>query len=284
MAHGLGPKAEAAVERGVATEENVIADNQIRFDDGAAYERYMGKWSQLVGDAFLDWLAPKPGLSWLDVGCGNGAFTEMIVRRSKPASISGIDTSEAQLAFARDRPALASADFRQADAMALPFSDNAFDVAVMPLVIFFVPVPAQGVAEMVRVVRSGGVVAAYAWDMVAGGFPYATLHNEMRAMGVHVPAPPNPAASGMEAMRDFWAGEGLQDVEAREITVRRTFADVEDYWTTVHGGPSVSRGLAGMPSDQLAELKTRMLAHLPADSSGRITYSARANAIKGVKR
>ena len=53
--------------------------SQIRFDDGAAYERYMGKWSQLAGETFLDWLAPKSGLRWLDVGCGNGAFTEMLV-------------------------------------------------------------------------------------------------------------------------------------------------------------------------------------------------------------
>lgn len=55
-----------------------MADQPIRFDDGAAYERFMGKWSQLAGETFLDWLAPEPGLRWLDVGCGNGAFTEML--------------------------------------------------------------------------------------------------------------------------------------------------------------------------------------------------------------
>jgi SAM-dependent methyltransferase len=256
-------------------------DTPIRFNDGAAYERYMGKWSQRVGDAFLDWLAPRSGLSWLDVGCGNGAFTEMIARRCEPAHISGIDPSEAQLAFARARPALGAADFRQGDAMSEPFPDDTFDVAVMPLVIFFVPVPAQGVAELARVVRPGGIAAAYAWDMVTGGFPYANLQAEMRAMGVHVPAPPNPGASGMDALRDLWLGAGLADVEGREITVERTFEDLEDYWTTVHGGPSVSRALAGMSPDQLALLKTRMRTHLPADSSGRITYTARANAIKG---
>ena len=61
--------------------------DQILFNDGAAYERYMGKWSQLVGDAFLDWLAPKFGLRWLDVGCGNGAFTELVVGRFAPISV-----------------------------------------------------------------------------------------------------------------------------------------------------------------------------------------------------
>ena len=75
--------------------------DQIQFDDGAAYERYMGRWSQLAGDAFLDWLAAPTGGRWLDVGCGNGAFTEMIAGRCAPLSVEGIDPSEAQLAYAR---------------------------------------------------------------------------------------------------------------------------------------------------------------------------------------
>ena len=78
-----------------------MTTDPIRFDDGAAYERYMGKWSQLAGETFLDWLAPTAGLRWLDVGCGNGAFTEMLVERCAPVSVDGIDPAEGQLAFAR---------------------------------------------------------------------------------------------------------------------------------------------------------------------------------------
>ena len=51
-----------------------MAETQIRFDDGAAYERMMGNWSQRAGSIFLDWLAAPLGLKWIDVGCGNGAF------------------------------------------------------------------------------------------------------------------------------------------------------------------------------------------------------------------
>jgi SAM-dependent methyltransferase len=255
--------------------------DQIRFDDGAAYERYMGEWSRLAGETFLDWLAPQSGLRWLDVGCGNGAFTEMLVGRCAPASVQGIDPSEGQLAFARTRTAARLAEFRRGDAMALPFSDDTFDAAVMPLVIFFVPDPAKGVAEMARVVRPGGAVTAYAWDMEGGGFPYESLQAEMRRLGVAVPAPPSPGASRIDAMWDLWAGAGLESVETREITVRRTFADFDDYWMTILGGASVGPGLAAMASEDLALLKARMRARLPEDATGRITCSAWANAVKG---
>ena len=255
--------------------------NQIRFDDGAAYERYMGKWSQLAGEPFLKWLAPQPGARWLDVGCGNGAFTEMIVERCAPVSVHGLDPSGAQLAYARNRPALQNAQFHQGDAMALPFPGSAFDAAVMPLVIFFVPDPAKGIAEMARVVCPGGIVAAYAWDMQGGGFPYAALQEEMRGLGVDVPVPPNNDASRLDGLRDLWIGAGLNAIDTREITVQRTFADFDDYWTTIQGSPSAGARLAAMTSEALALLASRLRARLPADATGRITYSARANAIKG---
>ena len=124
----------------------------IRFDDGEAYERGMGIWSRRAGEVFLDWLAPASGLAWIDVGCGNGAFTELLVQRCAPREVLGVDPSDAQLRFARERPGAEGAHFREGDALALPFEPGRFDAAVMALVIFFVPEPAKGVAEMMRVV------------------------------------------------------------------------------------------------------------------------------------
>lgn len=251
----------------------------ITFNDGAAYERMMGKWSQLVGAPFLHWLAPRSGMRWVDIGCGNGAFTEMIVERCAPASIDAIDPSDAQLAFARSRPGAALATFRTGDAMALPFPDQAFDAAVMALVIFFVPEPAKGVAEMVRVVRPGGLVSAYAWDM-RGGFPLNAVWEEMLGMGVAPLLPPSASASRIESLKALWTGAGLEAVETKEIVVERTFADFGTFWQlalSMHAGAQI----AGMNAADRQELQRRVEARLPVDAAGRIAFSARANAVKG---
>ncbi|MES2299730.1 MAG: class I SAM-dependent methyltransferase [Pseudomonadota bacterium] len=258
-----------------------MSEPTFRFDDGAGYEQFMGKWSRMVGAQFIDWLAPQSGLRWLDVGCGNGAFTDMIFERCAPASVHGIDPSEEQLAFARTRPASLSAQFRQADAMALPFADNAFDAAVMPLVIFFVPEPAVGVAEMARVVRPGGSISAYAWDMLDAGFPYEDWLGEMKTMGIAVPMPPSVEASRLDALRDLWAGAGLVAIETRAITVQRTFADFDDYWATLMKGPNVGPRLATMTPTDIEHLEKRLRARLTPDATGRITLNARANAVSG---
>lgn len=255
--------------------------NQIRFDNGAAYERYMGRWSQLVGAAFLDWLAPARGLRWLDVGCGNGAFTEMFAGRCAPAAIAGIDPAEPVLDYARGRPALRAAQLVQGDAMALPFPDASFDITVMPLVIFFVPDPAKGVAEMARVTAAGGRVTAYGWDMIGGGFPYSAVRDELCDMGFTPPEPPSRDASQPTVMQGLWEAAGLEAIDSRVFTVERTFADFDDYWTTVVGGPATSATLRTLQPEDIARLQQRLRQRLPADNAGRITYSARANAIQG---
>lgn len=260
-----------------------MAEPQIRFDDGAAYEKMMGIWSRSVGDIFLDWLSPAKDLTWIDIGCGNGAFTENIVDRCAPAEVQGIDPSEGQLAFARTRPAARLAEFQQGDAMALPFADSRFDAAVMALVIFFVPEPAKGVAELARVTKPGGLIATYAWDMMGGGFPMEPVQAELRAMGLKPMFPPQAEASRIEALKTLWRGAGIEAVETREITVQRTFSDFDEFWKVSMLSGSMAPMLAAMPAADAELLKSRVRARLPADSSGRITYSARANAIKGRK-
>ena len=258
-----------------------MVQSPIRYDDGAAYERMMGAWSRIAGEIFLEWLAPAPSLRWIDIGCGSGAFTELLVERCAPAEVQEIDPSEAQLSFARARPAGRIAKFHRGDALALPFGENSFDAAVMALVIFFVRDPTKGVAEMARVVRPGGTVATYVWDMMGGGHPLEPMHTEMHAMRFTATRPPRSDVYGVEALRSLWIEAGLDAVEWREITVQRTFVDFEDFWTTSMMAATVSQAIAAMAPGDAELLKMRMRARLPADVAGRITHGARANAIRG---
>ncbi|HXX25628.1 MAG TPA: methyltransferase domain-containing protein [Pseudolabrys sp.] len=258
-----------------------MAEPQIRFDDGAFYERMMGVWSRLAGEIFLDWVASVPGLRWVDVGCGNGAFSELIVERCAPASVDGVDPSEGQLAFAQTRPASRVAKFTQGDAMALPYPKASFDVATMALVIFFVPDPAKGVAEMVRVLRPGGLAAAYAWDMHGGGFPWTIVQKEIAALGHKLMFPPSADASRIEAMRALWQGAGFTDVETRAIAVQRTFDSVDEFLSIGLNTPSIGPVVKAMPANDVEALKTRLRAQLRPDKDGRVTLSAKANAVKG---
>lgn len=257
-----------------------MSDVPIRFDDGADYERRMGLWSRLAGGEFLDWLALSPGLSWLDVGCGNGAFTECIVERCAPASVDAIDPSEGQLAFASAQPGAARVRYCRGDAMALPWSDGAFDVATMALVLFFVPDPARGVFEMARVVRPGGTVAAYLWDMYGGGLPHAVLGIALRDIGVPPPKPPSVEISKPDALRALWIDAGLEAVAMHEIVVQRTFADFEELWAA--SSANLRDTLSRLSGADLERVRSMVRERLPrADARGRITHGARALAIRG---
>ncbi len=165
--------------------------------------------------------------------------------------------------------------------MALPYPNGSFDAAVMPLVIFFVPDPAKGVSEMARVVCPGGIVSAYGWDLLGGGFPYYPFQEELRAMGITVPEPPNPGASQIETMKAYWKGAGLTTIFTKEISVHRTFANFEEYWSIVQKGPAFIPVLATLSLKDIATLKVNLQARLVSDSSGRISCNALANAIYG---
>lgn len=258
-----------------------MPEEPIRFQNGAAYDRMMGVWTRFVGDFFLDWLALPAGLGWLDVGCGTGAFTQLVVDRCQPSHVQGIDPAEGQLAFARQRPAAKQAEFLLGDAMDLPFEDNRFDVAVMALVIFFVPEPERGVAEMMRVVKPGGTIASYAWDIPNGGFPIDPIIAELRAMGKTPVLPPRADVSAIDALEALWRRAGLDAVEVRPIAVERAFADFEDYWQTTLGAGSLGDRIAAMPETERKRLKDGTRARLPAEADGRIIQKSWANAAKG---
>lgn len=258
-----------------------MAEHQIRFTDGAGYERRMGMWSRPVGEVFLDWLAPASGLAWADIGCGNGAFTELLVDRCAPRSIVGVDPSPQQLSYARGRHTAGLAQFFQGDAQALPIADDSVDAAAMALVIFFVPDPTRGVAEMLRAVRPGGTVSAYAWDFLDGGFPWEPVHDELRKLGLPLASPPSAEVARLENLTRLWQDSGLEAVESRVITVERQFPSFEDFWATAELSPTMSDAFQALAPGALEGVKDRVRARLRHDGD-KVVHWGRANAAKGV--
>jgi len=252
------------------------------FTDGEAYERTMGRWSRLVGETFLAWIDLPKGLRWLDVGCGNGAFTEEIIARCAPATVTAIDPSDEQLTFARIRPGAKMAKFLTGDAQNLSFGDGTFDVAIMALVLSFLADPAKAVTEMARVVRAGGWVATYMWDVLNGGSPTTPIYTAIESLGLTVPVRPNPAASRLEAMRGFWEMAGLEAIETRVIRIPVRYANFDDFWdsNSVPIGPQ-GKVIAGMSPDTREQLRIRLREHLSAASDEQILYESFANAVRG---
>lgn len=174
-----------------------------------------------------------------------------------------------------------TARFEIGDATAIDAPDASHDVAVAALVVHFMPDPAKGITEMARVVKAGGLVSAYAWDMQGGGFPYEAMHRAMHSLDLKVPAPPHPEAADAAVLRDLWWRAGLVSVEERKFDVTQTFRDLDHYWGTATSAPRIAAGLAAVSNEVLAALRRNledMLQHTGRDG---IAVSARANAVTG---
>lgn len=258
-----------------------MTEPSIRFDDGASYEHMMGRWSQLAGERFLDWVEAPHDARWLDVGCGGGAFTELLVQRCRPSQVLAFDPSPGQLAFARRRlPAGAPVLWAEGDAMHLPVADDSCDAAVMALVLFFLPDPAAGLARICSAVRSGGLVGAYHWDMLNGGFPMAPIGAEMRKLGIPASLPPSVALSSVEASAALWTQTGLRPVRTCQFDVEREFDDFEDYWSGALSSVTLRERYESLGAADRERLKANVARRLGAAP---LRVRARANAVVGVK-
>jgi SAM-dependent methyltransferase len=252
---------------------------------GAAYEPYVGRWSRLVAREFLAWLDAPADSQWLDVGCGTGALSETILAVARPSSLTSIDASGDYVAYAREQIRDGRAEFRIGDAQALPFRPASFDAAVSGLVLNFLPRPDRGLAELARVTRQDGTVAAYVWD-------YAGEMQLMRHFW-DAAAALDPAAVELdegrrfpicqpEALARLFNEAGLQDVAVRAIDVPTVFRDFEDYWSPFLGGQGPAPGYAmSLPEERRLALRDRIRASLPSVPDGSIHLIARAWGARG---
>ncbi len=249
------------------------------FTDAEAYELAIGRWSRVAGGIFLDWLSLPDGLRWLDVGCGTGSFTELVVDGCAPSAISAIDPSEQQIALAIGKPGASRVDYRQGDAMALPFGDGEFDVAVMALVIQYVDNRTTAMAEMKRVVRPGGTVAAYVWPKDEG-HPQQPLTEALESMGVEPRRTPGDRVRPIGALMDLFDASGLEDIDGRGIEFQLTFENFDDYWASQTAQAS-KRSFGKFTDTDVERLKDSLRNTLPTAADGGVAYKARASAVKG---
>ena len=253
------------------------------FTDGEAYERSTGQWSRAAGDIFLDWLSLPGDLRWLDVGCGTGVLTELILQRCAPRAISAIDPSADQIEFAKRRPSAGKIDYRVADAKELPLNNDSFDVAAMALVITFVGDQSKAVKEMRRVVRPGGTIATYIWDIAGGGHFQQPIREAIRSMGIDPPPNKTDDSTRGAALAELFRSAGLDDVVVHTIEIQLEFPNFEDYWDSQTGiSNNTVRPIRAMSDADVERLKALLRASLPTDSDGRIFYPARCNAVRGI--
>ncbi len=252
---------------------------------GEAYEPFIGRWSRFVGNAFVDWLAVPPDMRWLDVGCGTGVLTQVILEHGLASRAVGVDTSEGLLAYAREKERHPAVNFRLGSAESLPVSPGSFDAAVSGLVLNFLTDPARGVAGMRRAVCPGGAVGAYVWDYA--GEMQMLRHFWDAAVTL------NPAAAELHEGKRFrlaaqqplielFEGAGLEEVEGHTIDVPTIFEDFEDYWTPFLGGTGPAPSYcASLDEAHLAALRDKLEDTLKAEPDGRIHLNARAFAVRG---
>jgi hypothetical protein len=117
--------------------------------------------------------------------------------------------------------------------------------------------------------------------MPGGGLPMEPILSEVRAIGRTALGPPVPEISRVDAMRAVWQDADFESIETRKITVQRTFADVDDFWTTNTLAGTIRTTVAALTENEVAAVKDRLRATLPTDASGRITRISFANAVKG---
>jgi len=252
------------------------------FDDADAYERFMGRWSRALGRWFLSWMGAPPAARWLDVGCGTGALTQLILDTSSPSALAAVDSAAAQLERAAQTTKGGPVEFRLADAQALPFGDRSFDVVASMLVINFVPDRPLALSEMRRVARPGGLVAGCVWDFAAELSPSWPLRRALRRMGVDAPPIPGGHDSSLPALARLFSEAGLQGLAMEGVEVAVLFPDFDELWWSLTARSSPITSLVdAMPRGDRLRLMDAVRTELPEAAGGGIRYSARANAIKG---
>lgn len=252
----------------------------MKFDvSGDQYDCFMGRYSAELAPLFADFACVQSGMRVLDVGCGTGILTRELTRRVGPSQVSAIDPAAPLLAACRAR--LPEVDARLGPGEKLPWRDAEFDAALAQLVVSFMADAPAAVAEMRRVLRSSGTLAACMWALgdamqLLDLFWRAALVLDPDALAGEVRNYRTP-----EDLRSLWQAAGASQVEVAPLDVQVHYADFDDYWASIltAAGP-VGAYVAPLSEVHRAALREQCRAALGAPS-GAFSLQARAWAVRG---
>ena len=255
----------------------------VTWASGPAYEAFMGRWSALVAERFLDRVEAPEGARWLDLGCGTGVLSRAVLARGV-RDVCGVDPSPAFVAHAAST---SGARFAVGDAQRLPFRDRSFGGVVSALVLNFIPDLAAALAEVHRVVAPGGVAAAYVWDY-SGEMQFlrrfwdaafrvdesAAALDEGKKFTIARP----------ERLERAFAAAGFSDVTTWAIDIPTRFRHFDDFWQPFLGGTGPAAGFVlSLDEPRRAALRDGLRASLPVAADGSIELIARAWAVRAVR-
>ena len=250
----------------------------VNFDVAAeAYDRFMGRYSVLLSPQLADLAGVRGGQRVLDVGCGPGALTAELVTRLGPKAVAAVDPSEPFVAAARERnPGVV---VQRASAEHLPFPDDAFDATLAQLVVHFMSDPAAGLAEMARVTRRDGAVAACVWDHAGGQGPLGVFWRAAREIDPDVADESQLAGAREGHLAELFEAAGLRDIEETALSADIEHRSFEEWWEpfTRGVGPAGSY-VAGLDAERRAELREICRSLLPIAP---FVVTARAWATRG---
>jgi SAM-dependent methyltransferase len=243
-----------------------------------SYDKFMGRYSTLLAPQFADLAGVRSGQRVIDVGCGPGALTTELVERLGASNVAAVDPSESFVAAARERHP--GVDVQESPAETLPFADGIFDAALAQLVVHFMADPVQGLTEMGRVARAGGVVAACVWDHAGHQTPLAPFWQAVRELDPDEEGEGNFAGAGEGQLTELFHEAGLREIEETALPIHVDHATFEEWWDpfTLGVGPAGAY-LKKLDPEHQVELRERARQQLP---EAPFTLSARAWAARGL--
>lgn len=243
----------------------------------ASYDRFMGRYSTQLSPQLADLAGVETGQRVLDVGCGPGVLTGELVARVGGSNVSAADPSGAFVAATRDR--YPEVDVRHGSAEELPFDDGSFDVTLAQLVVHFMHDPVEGLREMRRVTRPGGVIAACVWDFGGGRGPLSPFWSAARHLDPHVNDESERAGTHQGRLLELFELAGLSDTEETTLTASIEHATFEDWWEPFKLGVGTAGSyLMGLDPDRQAQVEViarEIIAPLP------YLLTSRAWAVRG---